>query len=472
MSSYGSCKQPRRTPHGDPAEQYRSRRDRRRVREASRLDEAGAGSPTLARIADREALIAAYHRLKARGGRGPGRDGITYTDLGLSEVAAILDDLATALRSGAYKPGPALRRPIPKPGGRGTRTLSIRNLTDRVVSAAVLEALTPAFEPTFSDRSHGFRPGRGTWSLLAALEADATTTGSTTLAIDDVRNAFDNVSIAHLMEDLREHVKDPRLLTLIEAVVRGGEDEDRTRGIPQGDPLAPLLLNVRLHVVHDLPLHGDPDAPPWHRYADNLCYLAEGVPEGREILQHARDLLLRGGHELKGEDGPPIDLRQGVARLLGFDLSIEDDRLRLGVGEDAWGELRQGLDRAHEEETPPDAARAVVRGWVESYGPAFEIRTETDVPGRILGTAADLGFRELASRRDLAAWCEGSRRRWEALREGTLMRRRGPGRQGAAAVAAPPATTAPGGRSTDRPPRPGGRGRSPAGRLRTSRAST
>ena len=158
----------------------------------------------------------------------------------------------------------------------------------------------------------------------------------TTLAIDDVKKAFDNVPIAPLMETFAEHINDPSLLQLVETILRGGEDRGRAVGIPQGDPLSPLALNVYLHRVHDLPLEGDRDFPPLYRYADNLCYLTGSVPEGHLALDRVRRLLAHAGLALKGADGDPVDLREGgSASLLGFRLSLHEDRLRLGLGEDA-----------------------------------------------------------------------------------------------------------------------------------------
>jgi retron-type reverse transcriptase len=101
--------------------------------------------------------------------------------------------------------GPSQQLNIPKPGG-GHRTLSIRSLIDRVVSAAIYRALLPVFERLFLDGSHGFRPRRSPLTLLAALEAMMIHTGRTVLAQDDVKKAFDFVVIADVMENLREHI--------------------------------------------------------------------------------------------------------------------------------------------------------------------------------------------------------------------------------------------------------------------------
>jgi retron-type reverse transcriptase len=222
---------------------------------------------------------------------------------------------------------------IPKSDG-GRRVLRIRNLCDRIVAAALNDALSPYWETVFFPGSMGFRPGRGVWTLLAELEAVMVRADRWVLAIDDIRQAFDNVRIADLLADHRTHVPDCSLLALIEVVLRAGES--RERGIDQGSSYSPTALNVRLHHAHDLDLHQDRTFPPWFRYADNLVYLCLGVSEGHQAWEKARYLLTPAGFSLKGKDGPPADRRQGQqAPLLGFCLRRKKDELSYDLGKDA-----------------------------------------------------------------------------------------------------------------------------------------
>ena len=492
MSTYS------RTRHGKdarpgmvPGDYYRRRRQRRA---SAHMD---PGGPTLASVADPEHLIATFHAMKAEAGRAPGPDRVTFEGLGPSELAACLRAVSRAILDGSYGPGPSRKLAIPKPGG-GHRTLSIPSLFDRVVSKAVYREVMPVFERVFLDGSHGFRPGRSPLTLLAALEAMMIHTGRTVLALDDVKKAFDNVVIADVMEDLREHIKDRGLLTLIEAVIRGGEDRGRAVGIAQGDPFNPLLLNVRLHNAHDVPMtgiaahavpdapgtgavaranpdaprdgvaghtaiddasgtgavdHAVPDAPPtgavdrppWLRYADNLVYAARSVTEGTQTLDRARRLLGPAGHTLKGEDGPPVDLRTGEAQLLGFTLSLRDNRLHLGPGEAGWRQLARDLEQAHDAEDPPTAARRAVEGWLACFGAAFESSGASDLE-RVYRVAAALGFRELTAPGALRERIKASCRRWRAVRR-TAHHRHPQGHTTGALPdgAAPPAPATPGG---------------------------
>ncbi len=369
---------------------------------------------------------------------------MTYDALGPAEVAIVLREAAKAIRRGDYRPGPAREQDIPKTGG-GTRTLTISNLVDRVIGAALNRALTPYFETIFFGSSYGFRPKLSTQHLLADLLAAMMALQITTLAIDDVKRAFDNVPIAPLMEIFAEHIEDKSLLQLVETVLRGGEDRDRAVGIPQGSPLSPSALNLLLHHVHDRPLEGDPDFPPLFRFADNLCYLTGSAPEGRWALDHARQLLAHAGLALKGADGDPVDLREGgEASLLGFRLSLRVDRLRLGLGEDALEtDMARCLIAAHDDPDPHRAARTALRGWVASYGPALGELTEGDTE-TILRAAARHGFRELASREELAGWCTAAHARWRA-RYTAALTRLGLTDEDLPFVAAPPATVEPDG---------------------------
>ncbi len=413
MNYYGSLRAADRRPPTPTAEGRYLERRRRREAEAG-----GAGPPTLGAVADHEALIAAYRGLEAKGGPSPGPDGVEFHNLGRREVAILAREAAKAIRRGDYRPGPTRKVAIPK-GGGSTRILSVGNIADRVVGAALAAALTPTFERTFSARSHGFRPGRGTWGLLADLEATLASEPSTILAIDDVKRAFDNVPIAYLLEAISEHVHDSGLLRLVEEVSRGGEDRHRASGIAQGCPLSPLALNVVLHRLHDAPLGADTvGTPPWYRYADNLAYLCSGVPEGHEVLDRVRGLLAAAGLQLKGADGPPVDLRAGEAQLLGFRLTLRGDRLRLRLGEGAWDRLALALIEAHEGPDPPRTARAVARGWIESHGPAFESGPEiARAVERLMRDGAMQGFRGSFGTTDqLRGSCADAFVRWEVAR--------------------------------------------------------
>jgi len=101
-----------------------------------------------------------------------------------------------------------------------------------------------------------------------------------------------------VLADHRLYVQDSGLLQLIDSVLRGG-DPGRMVGIAQGCPYSPLALNVRLHHAHDLGMQRA-GPPLWLRYADNLTYSCQSVPEGKQMRERARSLLEQAGLNLKG----------------------------------------------------------------------------------------------------------------------------------------------------------------------------
>jgi retron-type reverse transcriptase len=369
--------------------------------------------PRLEQIADVEGLIATFYELKERAGQAPGPDGVKYGMLSRREVAAAMRHLSEWVVAGQYRRGPARITPIPKASG-GTRNLRIRGICDRVVAATLNKAMEPLWDSVFLPWSMGFRPGRGPWHLLADLERAMVEQDRWVLAIDDVKKAFDNLIIDDIMADHRRHVHGNALLSLIEVVLRGSALGKR-RGIDQGSAYSPACLNLRLHHVHDLHF-GDHD-PRWHRYADNLAYLCQTVAEGNQALAKAKRLLKAADLSLKGEDGPPKDLRQGeAAQLMGFKLSRLGDRLRYGFGSEARHKLEQSLVKAQQTANPSKVAEMVIRGWVGAYGPALESGRER-IRDRILWAAANLGLREACSSRELARWLMEAWDNWLAFRE-------------------------------------------------------
>jgi hypothetical protein len=251
--------------------------------------------------------------------------------------------------------------------------------------------------------------------MLADMERVMVGQGRWVLATDDVRRAFDNIIIDDVMADYRRHVAGTELIALIEATVRGSEGKQV--GLDQGSGLSPLSMNLRLHYLHDLAFQGH--VPPTYRYADNVVYVCVDEAEGIQALDRAAQLLGEAGLALKGEDGPPKDLRRGEAvQLLGFTITRRGDGLHLGLGENAWAKLRQGLEKAHQAENPSDRARKVVVGWLNAYGPAFESkRMSLRFPKRVLRTTAQLGFREVDTPLGLQGRCLTAWDNWLAFRK-------------------------------------------------------
>ena len=358
------------------------------------------------------------------GGQAPGIDGLTYNDFATSEIARALKVAAEAIGQRRYRPYPTRLVRIPKPSGR-YRELRLATIVDRVIAKALQEAITPVLDPIFLPGVFGFRPGRSVWDMLLAIETTAIEQDRLVFAVDDVRDAFPSVPIADAMEDFRHHIGDSDVLWLLEAVLRGSEGQTHTTGVDQGSAVGPVTMNLRLHHALDLPQSQDaatPGNPPWYRWADNLTFLCQGVYEGQSALQRARELLQPAGFTLKGEDGPPSNLkRQGAGvQILGFRVSFGNGRLWYGLGRGDWRDLDQTLERAHKMPDPVQAAKAAVQGWLTAFGPAFESVEACAVLEGVQRVAARNGFRELGKEAELAGWLQGSRQRWLTARGSAL----------------------------------------------------
>ena len=169
-----------------------------------------------------ENLRRAHSRVKRNGG-APGLDGMTVDEL-CDFLRGHWHEIREQLLSGGYRPQPVRRREIPKPGG-GIRRLGIPTVLDRFVQQALTQALTPIFEPEFSEWSYGFRPGRGTQN--AVLQAREFVAQGYRWVVDiDLERFFDRVNHDVLMARVARKVKDKRALKLIRQFLEAGVLED------------------------------------------------------------------------------------------------------------------------------------------------------------------------------------------------------------------------------------------------------
>jgi RNA-directed DNA polymerase len=214
-----------------------------------------------------ENLKRAYQRVYANKG-APGIDGMTVFDL-KDYVNKHWSGIKKAILTGTYEPKPVKRIDISKPGG-GTRSLGIPTVLDRLIQQAVLQVLTPIFDPHFSESSFGFRPGRSTHDAL--LKARQYVEEGFRFVVDiDLEKFFDTVNHDMLMARVARRVKDKRLLKLIRkfitsGIMHGGLVEAHVKGTPQGSPLSPMLSNI---LLDDLDKELERRGHRFCRYADD-----------------------------------------------------------------------------------------------------------------------------------------------------------------------------------------------------------
>lgn len=211
------------------------------------LTEKNGVEQILERILHRDNLNEAYSRVKRKKGAA-GIDGMKVEQM-LPYLREHREELLESIRKGTYKPQPVRRVEIPKPDG-GVRLLGVPTVIDRMVQQAVVQVLTPIFEPVFSDSSYGFRPWRSAQGAMRRAQKYYEE-GYTHVVDIDLAKYFDTVNHDLLLNMVRERVKDERVIKLIRrflksGVMRNGLVSATTEGTPQGGNLSPLLSNIYL----------------------------------------------------------------------------------------------------------------------------------------------------------------------------------------------------------------------------------
>ena len=206
--------------------------------------------------------------LRARNKGAAGVDGITVKQLP-AVLAACWPEIEGQLLQGRYQPQPVRRVEIPKPAG-GTRNLGIPCVVDRVIQQAILQRLQPLWDPTFSEHSYGFRPGRSAHQAVA--QAQAYVIEGHHFVVDlDLAKFFDRVHHDRLVAAVAARISDRRVVRVIRAyltagVLDGGLFEESREGVPQGGPLSPLLSNL---VLDELDRELERRGHRFVRYADD-----------------------------------------------------------------------------------------------------------------------------------------------------------------------------------------------------------
>lgn len=238
----------------------------------------------------RENVVKAYERVVSNAG-APGVDGVTVDDL-KAHCWTHWPRIREELLSERYQPQPVRRVEIPKPDGKGKRMLGIPTVMDRMIQQALLQVLTPIFDPAFSDCSYGFRPGRS--AHQAVLKAKEHIAAGHRWVVDlDLEKFFDRVNHDVLMARVARRVKDKRVLRLIRryltaGMMEGGLTSPRTEGTPQGGPLSPLLSNILLDELdQELEQRGHRFA----RYADDCNVYVQSKAAGQRVMASLESFL-------------------------------------------------------------------------------------------------------------------------------------------------------------------------------------
>jgi RNA-directed DNA polymerase len=318
----------------------------------------------------RENVLAAHQRVVRNGG-APGVDGMTVEQL-MPYCREHWPRIREELLGGRYVPQPVRRVEIPKPDGKGKRMLGIPTVLDRMIQQALLQVLTPIFDPTFSDDSYGFRPGRGTHDAVLRVR-EHIAAGHRWVVDLDLEKFFDRVNHDVLMARVARRVEDKRVLLLIRRYLQGGMMEGglvspRREGTPQGGPLSPLLSNV---LLDELDKELEQREHRFVRYADDCNVYVQSEAAGERVMASLERFLAKRLRLRVNRDKSAV-ARPWRRKFLGYSVTWHR-KPKLKVAPKSVkrlkGKLRQmlrrgrgrNLDRVIRDLGP------VIRGWVAYY---------------------------------------------------------------------------------------------------------
>ena len=231
----------------------------------------------------RENLARALRRVERNAGAA-GIDGMATDEL-RPWLHEHWPSVRSRLDAGSYRPQPVRRVVIPKPSG-GTRYLGVPTALDRLIQQALLQVLTPVFDPCFHDCSFGFRPGRSAQQAVERAR-QSIQDGAAWVVDVDLDSFFDRVGHDALMARLARRVDDKQVLRLVRryleaGVMADGVKQEVEEGTPQGSPLSPLLGNVMLD---DLDWELDRRGHRFARYADDVRVYVASERAGQRVIE-------------------------------------------------------------------------------------------------------------------------------------------------------------------------------------------
>jgi RNA-directed DNA polymerase len=251
---------------------------------AERKEESSAiGGQLMEEVCEAGNCMRAIKQVKANRGSA-GVDGMTVAELPdylKKHWPAIRDQLL----SGTYNPQPVKRVEIPKLEG-GKRKLGIPTVVDRFIQQAVMQVLQKRWDPTFSESSYGFRPGKSAHQAVAQAQ-QYMSEGYRWVVDIDLEKFFDRVNHDKLMAAVAKRVQDKRMLKLIRAFLNAGVMENGLaspvdEGTPQGGPLSPLLSNI---VLDELDRQLEKRKHRFARYADDCNIYVGSKRAGERVMQ-------------------------------------------------------------------------------------------------------------------------------------------------------------------------------------------
>jgi RNA-directed DNA polymerase len=320
-------------------------------------------------VVERSNLKLAYQRVVENKG-APGVDDVSVPEF-KDWLRMHWPSVKIALLEGRYLPRPVRRVDIPKPSG-GMRMLGVPTAIDRLIQQALHQVLQPLFEPTFSEGSYGFRPGRG--AHQAVRKAQGYIREGKRWVVDiDLEKFFDRVNHDVLMARVARQVSDARVLKLIRRFLEAGMMseglvEPRTEGTPQGGPLSPLLSNI---LLTDLDRELERRQLAFCRYADDCNIYVRSRVAGNRVMQGVRTFLEE-ALKLRVNTEKSAVARPWERKFLGFSVTAHRES-RLRIAPASVQRLRQKVRDLMRTGRGRSLARTIedlnplLRGWINYF---------------------------------------------------------------------------------------------------------
>lgn len=251
--------------------------------------------------------------------------------------------------------------------------LGIPTVIDRMIQQTLLQVLQPIFDPTFSDASFGFRPGRSAQhAVLRAREHIAA--GHRWVVDMDLAKFFDRVNHDVLMSRVARRVKDKRVLLLIRrylqaGIMEGGVVSPRVEGTPQGGPLSPLLSNI---LLDELDKELEARGHRFVRYADDANVYVRSEAAGERVMASLERFLSKRLRLQINRDKSAV-ARPWKRKFLGYSVKV-DRKPKLKVAAQSIKRLKAKLGQVFRQGRGRNLGRVirddlspVIRGWTAYY---------------------------------------------------------------------------------------------------------
>lgn len=343
-------------------------------------------SNLLDKILARKNMVLAMERVIKNDG-SHGVDGMGCDEL-RANVIKHWNKIKIKLLEGTYKPSPVRRVEIPKPDG-GKRLLGIPTVMDRMIQQAIAQELSKIYEPTFSENSYGFRPGRS--QHMAIKQAKEHINEGYKWVVDmDLEKFFDTVQHDVLMNKLSKKIEDKRVLKLIRkylesGIMINGLTKPNEEGMPQGGPLSPLLSNIMLD---ELDKELEKRGHKFCRFADDCNVYVKTKRAGKRVLESMKKLIEEKLKLKVNENKSAVDL---VTRrkFLGFSFYFVKGGVEIRIHEKSYKKFKDKIRKVTNRNTGISMEMRLKRlgqmttGWINYYSIAKGLSKLKEIEGWI-----------------------------------------------------------------------------------------